>query len=120
MVLRTNQPCRRKLTATMWLCVCLAVLSRGTVGRAGDTLFATTAAPLLRTYCADCHGDESAEAGLNLAALVQQPDFGARFRTWEISCASDGHVQLVFGSSCPPDPQVLGRSTLSPISKTFR
>lgn len=83
MVLRTNQLCRRKFTATMWLCVWLAVLSRGTAGRAGDTLFAKAAAPLLRTYCADCHGDESAEAGLNLAALVQQPDFGARFRTWE-------------------------------------
>jgi len=41
------------------------------------------AAPLLRKLCSDCHGSESAEAGINLNQLAASPRLGTNFKTWE-------------------------------------
>lgn len=41
------------------------------------------AAPLLKKYCADCHSADSAEAGLDLAALSTKLDDRAAFAKWE-------------------------------------
>ena len=43
----------------------------------------TQVEPLLREYCFDCHGDDNAEANVNLEAMVTVPDFARGFKTWE-------------------------------------
>jgi hypothetical protein len=63
--------------------VAWALLKGAHGGLADDAGFATKAAPLVRTYCADCHGNELAEAGLNLVQMADAPDFGGRFKAWE-------------------------------------
>jgi Protein of unknown function (DUF1592)/Protein of unknown function (DUF1588)/Protein of unknown function (DUF1587)/Protein of unknown function (DUF1585)/Protein of unknown function (DUF1595) len=39
--------------------------------------------PVLREYCLDCHGGGQAEAGVDLGAMTNAPDFGRRFKDWE-------------------------------------
>lgn len=39
--------------------------------------------PLLREYCLDCHGNDLAEARVNLEAMTDTPDFGRSFKDWE-------------------------------------
>ena len=48
-----------------------------------DRDFSVQVAPLLRGHCFDCHAGKSAEAGVDLKALLQAPDFDSRFKTWE-------------------------------------
>ena len=38
---------------------------------------------LLRQHCFDCHGDDSAEANVNLQQMTTVPDISRRFKTWE-------------------------------------
>jgi hypothetical protein len=44
---------------------------------------ASALAPQLSRFCIECHGDDGAEARLNLEQLGGKPDFGKEFRTWE-------------------------------------
>ena len=37
--------------------------------------------PLLQRYCFECHGDEFAEARINLEQMAGEPDFGRSFTT---------------------------------------
>ncbi|QDV35434.1 DUF1592 domain-containing protein [Tautonia plasticadhaerens] len=39
--------------------------------------------PLLGRYCVECHGEEFAEAKINLQQMAEAPDLGRRFREWE-------------------------------------
>lgn len=53
--------------------------------------------PLLREYCFDCHGNDLAEARLNLEEMTAAADFGKRFKEWEKV------VAMVRGRKMPPD-----------------
>src|SRR6185312_2378180 len=39
--------------------------------------------PLVQEYCLGCHDADEPEAGLDLAAMTDQPEFGRRFKDWE-------------------------------------
>ena len=36
--------------------------------------------PLVRSYCLECHGGDQPEAGLDLGAMADAPEFGRRFK----------------------------------------
>lgn len=39
--------------------------------------------PLVRKYCLECHGGDQPEAGVDLEAMTDAPEFGRRFKDWE-------------------------------------
>ena len=39
--------------------------------------------PLVREYCLECHGGDEPEAGVDLKAMADAPEFGRRFKDWE-------------------------------------
>ncbi len=39
--------------------------------------------PLVQKYCLECHGGEQPEAGIDLEAMADAPEFGRRFKGWE-------------------------------------
>ena len=39
--------------------------------------------PLVRAYCLECHGGNEPEAGVDLKAMADGPEFGRRFKDWE-------------------------------------
>jgi hypothetical protein len=60
----------------------LAISTAGAVGADQPPLDAS-AVVTLRKYCLDCHGEDLAEARVNLDQMTKQPDFGRGFREWE-------------------------------------
>lgn len=53
--------------------------------------------PLLQEYCLDCHGNDLAEARINLEAMAAAPDFGDSFKDWERV------VRMLRERQMPPD-----------------
>src|SRR5262245_49505754 len=54
----------------------------GPVAAADRALPAATVA-VLKRYCIECHGNESAEARIDLEQLTAAPDVGRGFKDWE-------------------------------------
>jgi hypothetical protein len=50
---------------------------------ADDATLATNATKTLRQYCLDCHGNDLAEARINLDQMTARPDFGRGFKDWD-------------------------------------
>ena len=49
---------------------------------AAEEDFRNVAAPLLRELCFDCHGNQQAEANVNLEQFASEPDFATSFKMW--------------------------------------
>lgn len=78
------------------LCLC-AVMAATLPLRAEELNFIGDASPILHEYCVECHGDDNAEAHINLEGLLNNPRYGTQFRTWEKVVAVLGERQM------PPD-----------------
>ncbi len=80
---------KRSLKRHRWLRVQAVSLLVGaamgltTVAAADDVEFSNQAAPLLQKFCFECHGNEGAEADLNLQQLASTPSFASDFKAWE-------------------------------------
>jgi len=63
----------------------LSLLGARASGRAAaaEAQIPAKAATVLQRYCSDCHGNELAEARINLVQMVQAPDFARGFKDWE-------------------------------------
>jgi hypothetical protein len=79
-------PVAADLNRRSFVCVIATVLLAGYAGSrsiaADEAALSSTTAAMLRQYCADCHGYDSAEAGINLEQMAAA-DLGHRFRDWE-------------------------------------
>jgi hypothetical protein len=65
--------------------VCALVECVAGVGQAiaDEAALPSNATAILRRYCIDCHGNDLAEARINLQQLTSAPDVGRGFKDWE-------------------------------------
>jgi hypothetical protein len=80
-------PCvavQRSRFAHVVVACALLEIAAGTGRAAADDVGLTSnAAAMLRRYCMDCHGNDLAEARINLQQLTAAPDVGRGFKNWE-------------------------------------
>ena len=74
---------------TRWACTAFVLLSVPTITRCDDSQklakdFEKRVLPFLKTYCLDCHGQETQEAKLNLSGYKSSGDVTKSHKTWEI------------------------------------
>lgn len=75
----------------------LGALFLTSLSTADDSDLLRDTAPIFQEYCFDCHGNENAEANVNLETLLTTPSFATRFRAWEKV------VKMVREKRMPPD-----------------
>ena len=82
------------------------VVSENSLAKFQGTDFETELVPLLRTYCFDCHGDESSAGSLNLQAMIQQQPLVANRRQWiNVIEQSKNHVMPPQESEQPDEAE---------------
>ncbi len=88
-----NRICKRALlSAVIWLAGVFSFRAA-----AAESEFATAAAPLLKTYCFDCHSNQHAEAHVNLERLAADTSsFATDFKTWRTA------VRMLDQNRMPP------------------
>ncbi|MDP7014165.1 MAG: DUF1588 domain-containing protein [Pirellulaceae bacterium] len=67
--------------------------------------FTSQVAPFLKTFCSDCHGDESPEADLSVADLSDEVSRGEELQRWEKI-----HEMLSLGLMPPPESEQPSRA----------
>lgn len=75
----------------------LVLLTVASSSPAGTDAPTSRLRPLVREYCVGCHAGEEPEAGLDLEAMADAPEFGRRFKDWEKV------VQVLRERKMPPD-----------------
>ncbi|HUQ69091.1 MAG TPA: DUF1592 domain-containing protein [Planctomycetaceae bacterium] len=80
---RLNSADRRRLAHAAIATALLLLLADGASAAAEEAGLNAQAIAVLQRYCIDCHGNESAEARINLAHMSDAPDFGRGFKDWE-------------------------------------
>ena len=77
----------RKLSVFLLALLCLGLLGSCCAQfAAAENDFRRIAAPLLQEFCFDCHGDQQAEAKVNLERFATEPAFATSFKNWRTVC----------------------------------
>ncbi|MDZ4685368.1 MAG: DUF1592 domain-containing protein [Planctomycetaceae bacterium] len=74
---------RRRSPYAVTASALLLLLAVGVSANAEEAALPAQAMAVLQRYCLDCHGNESAEARINLAQMSAATDFGRGFKDWE-------------------------------------
>ena len=71
-------------TSGRWLVCLVACVAAGLfTSRVSGDEFGTEIEPLLRKFCFECHGNDGAEANVNIERMASDRNVAVRFKTWE-------------------------------------
>jgi hypothetical protein len=70
-----------------------------------DDVFRSKIVPFVQAYCADCHGADEPEAGIDLTGLKEPATLVSARKTWRLAAA-----KLQAGEMPPPDYDVLPKA----------